>query len=39
MPKFSTGWLDSYKARHNIKKYRQHGEAGVVDLVVIEEKL
>ena len=24
---------------YNIKKYRQHGETGVDDLVVVEEKL
>lgn len=39
VPKFSIGWLDGFKARHNIKKYRQHGEAGAIDLVVVEEEL
>ena len=29
VPKFSTGWLDGFKARHHIKKYKQHGNAGV----------
>lgn len=39
VPKFSTGWLDSFKARHNIKKYRQHGESGSIDLVIVKEEL
>lgn len=39
MPKFSTGWLDGFKARHNIKKYRRHGEAGAIDMEVVEEEL
>lgn len=39
IPKFSMGWLNSFKARHNIKKYRQHGESGSIDLVVVEKKL
>ena len=38
-PKFSTGWLKGFKARHSIKKFRQHGEAGAVDLIVVEEEL
>ena len=27
-PKWSNGWLDRFKKRHNIKKYSNHGEAG-----------
>lgn len=38
-PKFSTGWLEGFKARHIIKKYRLYGEAGAVDMVVVEEEL
>ena len=38
-PKFSTGWLDGFKNRHQIRKYRRHGEVGVVDNVVIETEL
>ena len=34
IPRFSTGWLDGFKRRHNIKQYKQHGEAGDVDLKV-----
>lgn len=38
-PKFSTGWLERFKARHSIKTIRQHGRAGAVDLIVVEEEL
>lgn len=38
-PKFSTGWLEGFKTRHSIKKIRKHGEAGAVDLIVVEEEL
>lgn len=37
--RFLTGWLDGFKARHNIKKYRQHRKEGAIDLVVVEEEL
>lgn len=37
--KFSTEWLDSFKARHNIKKYKQYRESEFIDLVVVEKKL
>ena len=36
-PRFSTGWIDAFKARHQIKKFRQHGESRVVDRVLVEE--
>lgn len=39
MPRFSAEWLDGFKARRNIKKYRQHGETGAVDIEVIEAEL
>lgn len=39
VPRFLTGWLDGFKARHNIKKYRQHRKEGAIDLVVVEEEL
>ncbi|KNE91615.1 hypothetical protein PSTG_14967 [Puccinia striiformis f. sp. tritici PST-78] len=35
----SSGWLDSYKMRHQIKSYRKHGEGASVDLVVLEEEV
>lgn len=38
-PKFSTSWLEGFKVRHSIKKYQLYGEAGVVDMVVVEEEL
>ena len=38
-PKFSTGWLDGFKNRHQIRKYRRHGEVGAVDNVVVETEL
>ena len=30
-PKLSTGWLNGFKARYSIRKYRRHGEAGAAD--------
>lgn len=27
-PKFSSGWLDGFKRRHQLKEYKRHGEAG-----------
>ncbi|POW22340.1 hypothetical protein PSHT_01402 [Puccinia striiformis] len=35
----SSGWLDSYKMRHQIKSYLKHGEGASVDLVVLEEEV
>ena len=29
---FSNGWLEKFKKRNNIKRYRAHGEAGSVPL-------
>lgn len=37
--KFSTRKLDGFKVRHNIKKYRQYGESGSINLVIVKEKL
>ena len=37
--KFSSGWLDDFKKRHRIKKYRQHGEAGSVDHTDLETRI
>ena len=31
-PKWSTGWLDRFKKRHNIKEYVNHGEAGTAQI-------
>jgi Tc5 transposase DNA-binding domain/Fission yeast centromere protein N-terminal domain len=31
VPKFSTGWLNTFKTRHAISRRRRHGEAGKVD--------
>lgn len=39
MPKFSTKWLDSFKAKHNSKKYRQFGKARAYNLIVIKKTL
>ena len=38
-PKFSSGWLDEFKRCHNIKKHKQHGEAGSADHAGSEEKM
>lgn len=38
-PKFSTGWLEGFKACHSIKIYWLYGEVGAVDMVIVEEKL
>jgi hypothetical protein len=31
-PKFSSGWLEGFKARHSIKSCKKYGEAADVDL-------
>jgi len=31
-PKFSTGWLEGFKARYSIKSYKKHGEDADVDV-------
>ena len=38
-PKFSSGWLDGFKKRYNIKKHKQHGEAASADHADSEEKM
>ena len=38
-PRFSTGWLDGFKARYRIKRYRRYGESAVVDKVTVEVEL
>jgi len=38
-PKFSSGWLDGFKKRHNIKKHKQHGEAASADHAGSEKKM
>ena len=38
-PKFSSGWLVGFKARHNIKRRKKHGEAAQVDKEQMEEDL
>jgi hypothetical protein len=35
-PKFFTGWLAGFKARHNIKRRKKHGEAAEVDKMQME---
>ena len=30
-PKWSNGWLDRFKKRHNIKEYKQHGKGASAD--------
>lgn len=36
--KASTGWLDTFKTRHNITKRRRFGESGDVDMEIVEEE-
>jgi hypothetical protein len=31
-PKWSNGWLEGWKKRHNVKQYVNHGEAGTADI-------
>ena len=38
LPKFSPGWLEGYKARHNVKRYKSYGEADSVDTEVVEDE-
>lgn len=37
--KFLTEQLDKFKARHNIKKYKQYEKVVAINLVAVEEKL
>jgi Fission yeast centromere protein N-terminal domain/Tc5 transposase DNA-binding domain len=32
IPKFSSGWFDSFKTRHSIARKKRHGEAGKIDV-------
>jgi hypothetical protein len=36
MPKFSAGWLDTFKIKYNIFKKKRHDKAGKVDLQQLE---
>ena len=38
-PKFSNGWIAGFKRRYNIKRYRQHGEAGSAKNIDSEERM
>jgi hypothetical protein len=33
----SGGWLGKFKARHNLKNRKQHGEAASADLGAVEQ--
>src|SRR6266480_3553780 len=35
-PKFSIGWLAGFKARHNIKRRKKHGQVAEVDKMQME---
>ena len=37
--KFSTEWVDDFKRRHRIKKYKQHDEAESADVADSEERM
>lgn len=34
LPKFSTRWLNKFKARHYIKKYKLNKEKRIINLVI-----
>ncbi|POV99557.1 hypothetical protein PSTT_13691 [Puccinia striiformis] len=36
--KLSNGWLDSFKARNNLKMYKKHGEAAQADELTISQE-
>lgn len=38
-PQFSNGWVIKFNKRHNIRNYRQHGEAGSVDTELAKEEM
>jgi hypothetical protein len=38
-PQFSNGWIIKFNKRHNIRNYRQHGEAGSVNTELAEEEM
>ena len=35
-PKFSSGWLNVFKARYNVKRRKKHGQAAEVDQIQME---
>lgn len=37
--KLSNGWLDSFKARNNLKMYKKHGEAAQADELTISQEV
>ena len=38
-PQFSNGWIIKFNKRHNIRNYRQHGEAGSVNTELAKEEM
>ena len=38
-PKWSTGWLEGFKSRNNIRKRKQHGEAASVNMEGAEDRM
>ncbi|KAI7958282.1 hypothetical protein MJO29_006499 [Puccinia striiformis f. sp. tritici] len=37
--KLSSGWLESFKTRHQLRTFRKHGEAASVDITVVESEV
>ena len=37
--KLSSGWLESFKNRHQLRAFRKHGEAASVDLTVVASEI
>lgn len=39
MPKFSDGWLDTFKKHHKIKEHKQHGESGSSECEIGQQQM
>ncbi|KAI7951847.1 hypothetical protein MJO28_007531 [Puccinia striiformis f. sp. tritici] len=37
--KLSSGWLESFKNRHQLQNFRKHGEAASADITVVESEI
>lgn len=39
LPKFSTRWLNKFKTKYYIKKYKLNKEVRIINLIILKEKL
>ena len=39
LPKFLLGWLEKYKIYYKVKRYKNYGEVGSVDINIVNKEL